>query len=414
VILIYTKNISIRLNYVLDFCFKSKGSSYEITTCEQEFLNFTGPKINYSTKKILSNLSILPEGLIDDTELRDHIILKFKNGNWTINEVSDYFSIIFYFLTCYEEYFIDERDNHDRFSSKHSIFSKFNRLDKPNADIIVKEIWLKLNLNYSAVSNNYKRIITFDIDSAWAIKNKSFWRTIGSDIKDKLKGRSLKQKREIRAGLAKDPFDTFDYIADLSISNSVICFFLLGNWGKFDKNINWRNTSFQQLIRNLPETLDIGVHPSYRSYLSKKLVELELNRLNCINNTTIEMSRQHFLKLKLPESYELLESIGIKEDYSMGFADYYGFRSGTSFSYPFFNLEKNSLSTLTIYPISYMDGTLNQYLKLSPEESIKIINSLQQEIKAVGGLFIPLWHNETIGEFGLWNGWRKVFESNFK
>ena len=79
----------------------------------------------------------------------------------------------------------------------------------------------------------------------------------------------------------------------------------------------------------------------------------------------------------------------------------------------FFNLKTNTLSHIQIHPITYMDSTLNKYLKLSPEESITIIQKLKKEVKNVGGEFIPLWHNETIGDSGIWKGWLKVFESNF-
>ena len=97
----------------------------------------------------------------------------------------------------------------------------------------------------------------------------------------------------------------------------------------------------------------------------------------------------------------------------MGFADGYGFRSGTCFPYLFFNLKKNTVSNLTVHPITYMDSTLNKYLNLSIDESITVITQLKNEVINVGGQFIPLWHNETIGESGIWKGWLKVFESNF-
>jgi hypothetical protein len=67
-----------------------------------------------------------------------------------------------------------------------------------------------------------------------------------------------------------------------------------------------------------------------------------------------------------------------------------------------------------IHPITYMDGTLNQYLGLSIEKSITVIRNLKKEVKNVGGTFCPLWHNETIGNIGIWKGWTEVFESNFK
>ena len=57
-----------------------------------------------------------------------------------------------------------------------------------------------------------------------------------------------------------------------------------------------------------------------------------------------------------------------------------------------------------------MDGTLNEYLKNTPEEAIEKIENLKQEVNNVQGEFIGIWHNETLNERGIWNGWRNVFE----
>ena len=414
-ILIYSQHKSTRLNYIFDFVFKAKYQNYLITQCIDEFKASSETKINYSSLDLNADLTIIPEGLLFEKTIRDSINVTFNasDENWRINDENDPLSIIFFFLTCYEEYYIKERDEHERFSAKNSSLSKNNRLHKPNADLIVMQIWDHLKLDYIPIQKKYKSIITFDIDSAWAIKNKSRVRSIGSDIKSFLKRESTSSRRAIRSGSKADPFDTFDTITEVSKKSEVICFFLLGNWGSLDKNINWKNEHFRYLINDLATKLTIGIHPSYKSYLSPNLIKKELERLNKITNLENTRSRQHFLKLELPKSYEILEEIGIKEDYSMGFADAYGFRAGTSFPFRFFNLSKGTISNLTVYPISYMDGTLNQYLKLSIEDSAKVVKKLKSEIKNTGGIFIPLWHNETINNEGSWRGWMSVFESNF-
>ena len=57
-----------------------------------------------------------------------------------------------------------------------------------------------------------------------------------------------------------------------------------------------------------------------------------------------------------------------------------------------------------------MDGTLHDYMKLSPQKAIPTIIELINEVKKVGGTFIPLWHNPSLNEEGDWKGWLEVYE----
>lgn len=411
-ILIYSENISNRLKFVTDFIFNDKGINYSLTNSETEFKNSDVIKINYSRKELDANLSFTPQGILFETDIKVNYKVEYCEDIWMINGFDDLFSIIFYFLSRYEEYVIIDRDEHDRFSAKNSFIHKSNRLNKPNVDLLVKLLFELLNLNYDSVLNKYDTIITFDIDSAWAYKNKGFLRSFLSDINDLTKGKCIKDKFKVRLNKKQDPFDTFSLIKKVAESHQVICFFLMGDWSKFDKNINWKNLEFKGLIKDVSSYSEIGIHPSYKSYLKKEQVKKEINRLEKSSSKQIIISRQHFLKLKIPDTYRQLIDLGIKEDYSMGFADAYGFRAGTCFPFYFYDLIKDKQTELKIFPITYMDGTLNQYLGLSIEESIKVVHQLKKEVKSVGGLFIPLWHNETIGGRGKWKGWTSVFESN--
>jgi hypothetical protein len=57
-----------------------------------------------------------------------------------------------------------------------------------------------------------------------------------------------------------------------------------------------------------------------------------------------------------------------------------------------------------------MDGSLNEYLKLSTTEAKNRIEKLLQEVEKFGGDFIFLWHNETITDHGIWKGWSSVLD----
>ena len=133
-------------------------------------------------------------------------------------------------------------------------------------------------------------------------------------------------------------------------------------------------------------------------------------RLKEIIDPEVLISRQHYLKLTLPYTYRNLQQFNIKHDYSMGFATHVGFRAGTARPFSFFDLPKNTISELTIHSFCYMDGTFLDYLKIGVTESKKIIENLFQEVQTYGGEFIPIWHNESISNYGRWKGWRELYD----
>jgi hypothetical protein len=65
---------------------------------------------------------------------------------------------------------------------------------------------------------------------------------------------------------------------------------------------------------------------------------------------------------------------------------------------------------LMVVPFQAMDATLLYYLKLTPDEAILRCKQLVDEVRAVNGTFVSLWHNETLGNYLQWDGWRRVWE----
>ncbi len=57
-----------------------------------------------------------------------------------------------------------------------------------------------------------------------------------------------------------------------------------------------------------------------------------------------------------------------------------------------------------------MEGTLKYRMKVQPKEGLDIIKALIDEVKAVDGSFISLWHNDTLNNRKIWRGWKFVYE----
>jgi len=190
---------------------------------------------------------------------------------------------------------------------------------------------------------------------------------------------------------------------------NAIYFILLADYGPNDKNIPHNNRNFKSLIRRLSDYAVIGIHPSYASSLQPSLMVMETARLAKILKLEIEHSRQHFLKLSLPDTYRNLINNDILHDYTMGYAEVAGFRASICTPFPFFDLDQDMATNLIIHPFAVMDGTLFEYTKQTPEKATQTINELISEVKKVGGTFIPLWHNPTLNNEGEYKGWLDVY-----
>ncbi len=213
------------------------------------------------------------------------------------------------------------------------------------------------------------------------------------------------------SGSKKDPYDNFDKIYEIHRRGfDVKLFWLLGDYGKYDKNISYKHKRHIRLIKKMGKIATIGIHPSYKSNSNEFFVHNEIERLQNILSKHVQNSRQHYLKMTLPNTYETLIEQGIENDYSMGYADICGYRAGTARKHLWFNVLTNQKTKLKIHPFAYMDGTLNEYLGMSPESAQEKIVELFMEAKKYGGDFIFIWHNDTINDYGHWLGWSQVLE----
>ncbi len=117
-----------------------------------------------------------------------------------------------------------------------------------------------------------------------------------------------------------------------------------------DRNVAFFSRQFFMLIKKLGDYAHIGIHPSYASHDEDGALDNELRRLSGILKDDIRYSRQHYLRLQLPKTYQELLKHNIAYDFTMGYASQPGFRAGISQPYPFYDLSEEKETPLTIVP----------------------------------------------------------------
>jgi hypothetical protein len=417
-----------RLHYVCDFIFSyAWGIEYLILTPHSTSIPENRPIINYSNQSRSGTFIMNPSGILTDgvTLTPPSYLgsgLHFKPYPDERSETGfDLFAAVFYLLSRAEEYGEHKVDNHGRYLPSNSILYRAGILHKPIIDYWLSDFYYLLQNHFPVLRMNrvlYHFIPTIDVDNAYAFNHKGLPRTIGATMKDliKLDFPRLRRRWQVMQGREQDPYDTYEYIQQLDEEQGVrtTFFWLVGAYGPFDTNLPPHKSAFRDLIRRLSQEELVGLHPSYRSNESFKQLRQEHRKLEEIVGHAIVRSRQHYLKLSLPDSYSKLAALGILEDYSMGYASQPGFRAGTCHPFYFYDLTKERASRLKIYPVAIMEVTLRQYLGLEIQEAIAYYTEMIREIKKNQGVFVSLWHNESLSDEGRWSGWREVYESMFR
>lgn len=425
-LLIYTHKITPRISYIFKHFF---GHILKIpvtfTNKVNEFVAHNGPKITYSkaplgTEFFIRSHDLLFEQGINDIDIKiykwDDVPCFFPAGE-TSTIPFDIFAASFYLISRYEEYLPHVQDVHERFSAVESLAYKNKFLEKPVVDIWAFKFLELLKIkfpNYHFPNREFKLISTINVDMAYVYKHKGVVRTTGGFLKDLLNFKFINLRNRLLTifNFRKDPYDTFSTLLKIKAEQNVetIFFFSIGDYTTYDKNISSANINFKSLIKSVADYAKVGLQPSYFTFKNPEKLKKEKLRLEYIINRPVICSRQHYLRLSLPDTYQNLLDIDLKEDYTMGYEKSAGFRASTCTPFYFYDLDFEILTPLKIFPFAFMDVTLKQHMELSNDESLVKILALKNEVKKVNGTFISVFHNETLCENEYWNGWTNIYK----
>lgn len=429
-LIFYTKKLNPRIEYIVKHLF-SKVLAYSIEfTCDyKHFAASDKIRIHYGNSqnaKVKSFIIPLHDFILEN-DIRpqkinfssaDQLPTLFGIDNTGADLSFDFLSMAFYLLSRYEEYLPFDPDNHGRFTARQSQAFKYGFLEQPLVDQWLMYINGQLvnRFQFTPVkSKAYAFIPTIDIDFGWAYLHKKPWRTFGGAMKDLLKGQfgDFSTRLTVLNKSEPDPYFKFDFLDHLHEKHELkaIYFFLFGAYGTYDKNTAPEHPAMQELVHRLCAKSQIGIHPSYASNTDANQLEKEIKDLRSISGQPIKTSRQHFLKLSFPDTYQRLLALGINADYTMGYAESLGFRASTSHPFQWYDLENEKETALIVFPFQIMDVTLKNYLGLSPSAALESCQRIIDEVQAVDGTLISIWHNSSFSSLMGWDGWQSMYTS---
>lgn len=426
-VLFYTENKSSRVEYIADLILRQLCCVQpEITSDKSFYQSHKGPKINYSKERIDDNeLHIVPHTLLFEEGVNPQLInCTDRNGQKVFFECDgdlgfDVFAASFYLVSRYEEYLPYEEDEYGRFPHTASLAHKENFLQSPLVNNWAEELKKTLRMLFPSLkmpANDFRFIPTYDIDIAFSFRNKGIKRSTGGFLKNVLKGEwtMLKKRVEVIQGEEHDPYDCYEWLDDIheELNLLPVYFFLVAEKQEgYDKNISPANEEFQQLVRRHAEKYFVGVHPSWQSNASEAILKKEIETMGLLSgNRNIVISRQHYIKMKMPETYRRLINEGIELDFSMGYGTINGFRASIAAPFKWFDLLKNEATNLTVYPFCFMEANSFYELKQTPEEAYHELQKLYGAVKKVSGTFVTIWHNHFLGTDAMFSGWKEMYE----
>jgi hypothetical protein len=424
---IFTNKLLPRLDYIASVILGDiLGLNLEIVTDREKLAG--SPVVNYSNENIEDTFKIAPHGLLSETGLagRDIPVTTWKNLPVFFKAGSDsdlpfdIFAASFWLITRYEEYLPFDPDEHGRFRASLSLALRNGFLNKPVVDLWAKEFAAVLLNKFPSLvfrKNQFKALLTVDIDVPFAYLGRSLFRNMGGFLRDIISGKGRAADRyKVLSGQENDPYEVFNYIIEQAAEckSEVSFFYSAGRFSKYDKNPSWKNEKYRNLLSKITSRFNAGLHPSYYAAVKYNLLESEIDHLKIITGRNVTASRFHYLRLFFPGTLRNLIKAGITEDYSMCFHDEPGFRAGIARPFMFYDLTAEKVTGLRIVPFQVMDVTLYEYKKLDPAASVKLISKLINETRQAGGLFVSLWHNTSLTETSDRKGWRVVFESMLK
>ena len=326
---------------------------------------------------------------------------------WVVH--ADLLGSSFFFLTRLEEAESGQEDEFGLFPASASLAFVHGFLNRPIVDEYMEILWGVLHALWPGLKRRQSVFginVSHDVDRPFAYDHSRFRDRVWA-VRSHAKAGTLPPllgSRRLNGAAASlglphhDPFENFDWLmtTDEQYGHSATYYFLCGGEAMLDARYDIDSPRMRALLRRVADRgHEIGIHGSYDTMDDAKLLASQIKRLSAALakeglSGQVVSGRQHYLRWRVPVTWCVAESVGLQFDSSVGFNQAIGFRAGTSFEYPVFDIDSRRVMPLRERPLHLMDRAL---AGLDQETALAQINGLRTEVRRHGGTLGVLWHN---------------------
>lgn len=370
----------------------------------EELRSASGPKLTYGPAAIEGAFHVPSSGWLDTTRGPSAHPPSTGTGRdlvlFPIGPRFDVFAAAFHLIAMEEEYTITERDEHGRIPAMELLLVRSKSQGMPLVDQWALELAQQLRSVFPELPEphrNYRHLLTVDVDNGLKYAARSWQRALGASAKDIAAGRSARlfERWQVRLGRTIDPYATFvNQLAEVRGQvDRMMAFILTRGEGRFDHAARIDHPVFKGLLQHLSGVAEIGLHPSYESSRDEGLIMRERDLLTKVTGRAPSLTRQHFLRWRMPDTFRALIANGFSEDHSIGFSDRIGFRAGTCTPFPWYDLERDEETALMLHPFAVMDSALADRSGEALRLAVDDLKRMSDAVRQVKGTFVSVWHD---------------------
>lgn len=330
----------------------------------------------------------------------------------------DIFGSVFFMITRYEEVVKSDRDEYDRFPAAASLAYQEGFLDRPIVNEYLEILWTCMKRLWPGLERKerqYRVVLSHDVDQPFSVIGSSPIRVARNVMGDLVRRRdarlALRRVLAYASSGAKrerlDPNATFNFMMDISERHSLCSafyFMAVEQRTTFDDGYPIEGEHLRRLLQCIATRgHEIGFHASYNTFRDPILARAELARLcKAMDEEHIDRKsvggRQHYLRWEAPLTWRIWDDLGLAYDSSVGFPYDPGFRAGTCYEYPVFDLLHRIKLRLIERPLLFMDGSMwiEACTDTDARRLIECIAKYADICRRHDGDLCMLWHNSSV------------------